>query len=413
MASRQNQQSTNSKSPFFYGYIVVAVSFCILIVVYGVYNAFGVFLKPVLTDFGWTRAMTSGAFSLAWIVHGLLGIAWGRMNDTFGPRWTMTIAGFLMGLGYLLMSQISHLWHFYLLYGVVIGAGVSGGFVPLTSTIARWFTRKRTMMTGIALAGTGMGGMIVPPVATLLILNYDWRVSYAVLGAVVLVFVMLLAQFLKRDPDRSGQMPYGEDIKAEHDVKSTPSTLREAVRVSYFWTMFVMFFALGYCTFSIMVHIVPHATDLGISEINAANVLATIGAIGVVGRIVLGVAADRIGNNNAFIVGFILMAVTLPWLVVSPDLWVFYLFAVIFGLASGGCIASESPLVAVVFGLDSHGLILGVLSSGFCLGAAAGPFVAGYLCDLTSNYQMALLASTGVAILGLVMGLILRLARKG
>ena len=186
-------QSPRARPRFFYGYIVVGAALIIMAVMYGAYNSFGIFFKPVLTDFNWTRAVTSGGLSLSWIVHGLLGIIMGRLTDRFGPRVVLTICGFLLGLGYLLMSQIGTVWQLYLFYGVIIGAGMGGSWVPIVSTVARWFVKRRNLMTGIVLSGVSIGTLIGAPVASRLISAYDWRMSYVIVGGIVLVVAVLAA----------------------------------------------------------------------------------------------------------------------------------------------------------------------------------------------------------------------------
>jgi MFS family permease len=406
LADQETFPLTDTKKPrVFYGYIVVVASFFIMVVNYGTANAFGVFFKPVLFEFGWTRAMTSGAFSLAKLVQGLLGIVMGGLTDRFGPRVVMTLCSFLLGLGYLLMSRISTPWHLYLFYGVIIGAGMSGAFVPLTSTVAKWFVERRSMMTGIVLTGIGTGTLIAPPVASRLISAHDWRVAYIILGGAVLVFIALAAQLLRRDPTQVGQRPYGRTKEEESRLTSgTPAfPLREAIYTSQFWLVSFMFLSLGFCIFAIMVHIVPHATDLGISTSSAANILATIGGMSIVGKVGLGIVADRIGNRWALIIGFILMSTSLFWLMPAREAWMLYLFAVVYGFAYGGSTTVESPLVADLFGLSSHGLIMGVTGLGFTIGAGAGPFVAAYIFDVTGSYQMAFLICAVVSLVGLIL----------
>jgi MFS family permease len=187
------------------------VAFFIMVMSWAVYNSFGVFFNPLLDEFSWTSAMTSGAFSLSMIIYGVLGIAVGALNDRFGPRIVVTFCGFLLGIGYLLMSQVNTLWQLYLFLGVIVGIGMSGVWVPQLSTVARWFVKRRTLMTGIVIAGAGIGQLIGPPVITRLISIYDWRLTFIILGGVVLVAMVLAAQFLKRDPVHMGQRPYGED----------------------------------------------------------------------------------------------------------------------------------------------------------------------------------------------------------
>lgn len=403
--SQEVRQSSRVEPRLFYGYIVVMAASCIMTAIWGTYYAFGVFFNPVLTEFGWTRAITSGAFSLSMILHGLLGIVSGGLTDRFGPRIVMTICGFLLGLGYLLMSQISAVWQLYLFYGVIIGTGMGGAFVPLMSTVARWFTKRRSMMTGIVLVGIGMGSLIAPPLATHFISTYDWRLSYAILGSIILIVIVLAAQLLRRDPIQMGQTPYGRNKGGEQwlTLETKAFSLKEAVCTKQFWLLLGMFFCFGFCLFTITVHIVPYAIEIGISAVRAANILATTGGMSIMGNFVLGSVADRIGNRRVFIIGFILMATVLFWLVPTVEAWRLYLFAIVFGLAHGGMGASESPLVAGLFGLSSHGLIFGVVGLGFTIGAAIGPFLAGHIFDVTGNYQVAFLVCAAMGVVGLIL----------
>jgi predicted MFS family arabinose efflux permease len=406
MPIQQVPPSPGARPRFFYGYIVVGSALLIMAIMYGAYNSFGIFFKPVLTDLDWTSAVTSSGFSLSWIVHGLLGIVMGRLTDRFGPRVVLTICGFLLGLGYILMSQIGTVWQLYLFYGVIIGAGMGGSWVPIVSTVARWFTNRRTLMTGIALSGVSIGTLVGAPVASRLISAYDWRTSYVIVSGIVLVVVVLAAQLLRRDPTQAKQRPYGEsEGEKQEPVSETHSlSLREAVRTRQFWLTSGMFFCFGFLLYTIITHIVPHAIELGISPIGAANILATTGGLSIAGRIVLGSAADRIGNRQVFIIGFILMAAALFWLVPAKEVWGLYLFAVVFGFAFGGCATSESPLVAGLFGLSSHGLILGAINVlGFTLGAAIGALIGGYIFDMAGSYQLAFIVCGAMSVVGLIL----------
>jgi MFS family permease len=144
------------------------------------------------------------------------------------------------------------------------------------------------------------------------------------------------------------------------------------------------------------------------SPTSAPNVLATVGGLSLVGRIVLGSAADRFGNRQIFVMGFILMAATLLWLVAAKEVWELYVFAAVFGFGFGGCATSESPLVAGLFGLSSHGLILGVMTLvGFTFGAAIGPFIAGHVFDINNSYQLAFVVAGAMSVVGLILTLLL------
>jgi MFS family permease len=402
------QSSSRAKPRLFYGYTVVVATFFIMMLMWGTISTFGVFFKPMLTDLGWTRAVTSGAFAVFWIIQGLLAIAMGGVNDRLGPRIVITVCGFILGLGFLLMSQTSALWQLYLFYGVIIATGMSGAFVPLTSTVSKWFVKRRSMMTGIVVSGIGVGQLIAPPLANWLISIYDWRISYIILGSMALVVVILVAQLLRRDPAQMGLMPYGES-KEEIELKGSTMafSLKEAASVRQLWLVLSMYFCLGFSMFTILVHIAPHATDLRFSATTAASILATAGCGGFIGRLVLGWVADRIGNRQVFIMGFVLMTAALFCLIPAAEAWMLYLLAAVIGFASGGCVMSESPLVAELFGLRSHGLILGVTSFGYCMGSAAGPFLAGYIFDVTGSYNVAFLVCAAVSVAGLILSAIL------
>ena len=389
-----------SKKPqFSYSYVIVMVSFLAMSIVFGTYFTFGVFLKPLLADFGWTTVMISGAFSLSMLVFGLLAIGTGGLNDKFGPRIMLSLSGALLALGFLLMSQISALWHLYLLYGLIIGTAVSCMWIPINSTIARWFVDRRSLMTGIVSTGTGFGGLIVPLLATQFILGYNWRVSFIVLGSIVLVIVTLAAQFMKRDPGSEHKASY---TKNPQEQETMEHSLREAARSKNFCLALGMEFFVGFCAVIILVHIVPHAIELGYSATSAASILATINGCSIGGRVLIGSSGDRIGSRMIFIIGFTIQATALFYLTMTSELWNLYLFAVVFGFASGGIVASESPLAASLFGLSSHGMIFGAFTLLGTFGASLSPFLAGYLFDINGNYNLAFLTAGAVGILGII-----------
>ena len=404
------------KPKFFYGYIVVLATFCIFAVGGGVWVVFGIFFEPMLTEFGWARAMLSGAFSLWVFVITLFGIGLGRLTDKFGPRSVVTACGLFLGLGFLLMSQVNTIWQLYLFYGVILGIGISGLWIPIIATVPRWFAKRMGMMLGIVLSGASVGGIIMPSLATRLIITYGWRTSYIIIGIIVLVLIILAAQFLRRDPAQMGQLPDGgNELKAESlDLQAGGMSLREAVHTRRFWILCAIFGCLWFSADAIWVHLVIHAIDLGIPAASAANILAIIGGASIVGRIVIGSTADRIGHKPALLIGFTLMIVSLLWLLVAKELWALYLFAVIFGFGSSGLVVLESPLAAKLFGLTSLGVILGSIEFVSTAFGAINPILAGYIFDITGSYQLAFRISVGVSVIGLILVLLLRpITRKG
>ncbi len=411
MTGQANFLSPETQQRSIHGYFIVGAAFIIMVVAFGMYIVYGVFFNSFLEEFGWSRAVTSGAYSLSSIVSGLLGIVMGGLTDRFGPRLVVTFCGVLLGAGYFLMSQIDTAWQLYLFFGVIVGTGMSGLWVPLMSIVARWFTGRRSLMTGIVISGLTIGQMIGPPVISRLIAAYEWRRSYVILGIAVFVVVVLAGQLLKRPPSRTEKT--ADNTVVKETVKSIDVSrdfsLQQAVRTVQFWLVVAVFFCFGFIAYGLAVHLVPHVTRLGISDINAANVLAVSGGIGIVGNFLLGgFIGDRIGNRRAFIIGCILAVVALVWLVPVKELWMLYLFAIVFGLGIGSMGTSESPLVARLFGLTSHGLIYGVTGLGFTFGGAVGPVIIGYICDVTGSYQTAFIVCAALSVLGLVLILVLK-----
>ena len=244
----------------------------IMAVTWGSFYSFGIFFKPVLAEFGWSRAAISMGYSLGFMVSGIFAIFAGRLSDRFGPRVVMTTCGFLVAAGYLLTSQIDAIWQLYLFYGIV-GIGSSGAYVPSISAITRWFVKRRGVMTGIAMAGIGLGTMIMSPLSNWLISNYGWRTSYVIVGIIAFVTITVAAQFIKRDPAKMGMKPYGEDVTGQRslNLETGGFSLRKAISTKQFWMLWTMFAFAEYSVHNINVHIIPHTTDLAILAASAAN----------------------------------------------------------------------------------------------------------------------------------------------
>jgi len=404
--------SENRQPRIFYGYIVAAASFLAITMMWGSANCFGVFFKPLLAEFGWTRATTSGAYSLCMIITGILSLVAGRLTDKIGPRLVITGCGLFLGAGYLLMSQVNTIWQLYLFYGVIIGIGMGGSFVPTATTVVRWFVKRRGMMAGITGSGVGIGTLIVPPVANWLISNYGWRISYIIVGSVALILTTLAAQFLKRDPSQIGCVPYGEsELEENRYVQSTGLSLQQALHTRLFWMFGIALICFGLNMGTVMVHIVSHAIGLGFSTASATGILAVIGGISVGGRVIVGSASDRIGNKIALVISFSLISIALLWLLAARELWMFYLFAIVFGFGYGGMAALAAPVVAELFGLSSLGAIMGVTMIFVGGAGAVGPVVAGHIFDITGSYSLAFTIYAVLSLISLV--LILRLKPAG
>ena len=377
-------------------------SFLILMIVWGAQYSFGVFFKPMLNEFGLSRAELSGAYSIGLVIQSVACIFTGKLCDKYGPRFVVTICGSLLGISYVVMSQVQAIWQIYIIFGVFVSIGVAGTWVPLLSTITRWFVVRRGLMSGITSAGVGAGVMLVPPLSSYFISNFGWRTSYIMIGLTVMILVIASAQMLKRDPSEIGQSALG--MSAHHDDHALHFTFKEALASMQFWLICGVFLMMGSCLQSILVHIVPHATDVGIAEVTAATIISVIGGVSIISKVSLGVVIDRVGNKPVAIMIASLMLVAFIVIQLSDTLWVLYLFAVIFAFGYGGFAAIQSPYLAELFGLKYHGTIFGFTI--FIIGLGAfGPFIAGKIFDATSSYRLAFVIMAIMSVLAILLAL--------
>lgn len=373
------------------GYSIVAACFMIQAVGIGTLVSYGVFFNALIQEFHWSRGAISGASSLALFLSGLLAIFVGRLNDSYGPRKLLGIASIFFGVGVMLLSQVHDLWQLYLFYGVIFGIGLSAVDVIALTTTARWFSYSRGIMTGIVKVGTGAGQFMIPFFASLLITAYGWRMANVVLGGFALVFLFILAKILQRDPrDSAESQPSGRAIDEQAVGNKTQEnsslSVKDAVRTGQMWIICGVNMLLVFALMIILVHIVPHASDIGLSTLQAAGALSTIGAVSMFGRFVCGVAIDRIGSKNVMVSCLFILISSLLWLQVAKSLWALYLFAAIYGIAHGGFFTAISPLVAEVFGTEAHGAVFGIVLFSGTTGGAVGPIIAGFMFDMLGSY---------------------------
>lgn len=391
------------KPRIFYGWVIVGASCIILSVAWGCQYSYGIFLTELCADLDWARAMVSGAYSLFFVWHGILYFVSGSLNDRYGPRFTLMISGIVMAIGYALMSILNASWQLYVFYGIVIGSGMGFCYVPLTSTVSRWFVKRRGTALGITAAGVGLGTLILAPFAQFLISRFDWRVSYLILAGLVVVLVLPVSRLMRLDPSEKGLLPLGmEEIAPESQRRGDFSSialdfsLKQATRAWQFWLLFVMYASLPFGVQMVMVHLKAYATDFGITPMVAATAVGLVGGSSILGRVAMGSVSDRIGRRAPFFVGGLLMGLMILWLLTARQPWQFYLFAALFGFGYGSWVPLFPAITADWFGTECHGSIFGVLSLGTGIGGGIGPLLAGYMSDTMGSYEMAFIAGAVV-----------------
>jgi MFS family permease len=363
----------------------------------------------MLDQFMWSSALLSGAYSLSVVVDGTVGILAGRFTDKLGPRKVLIFGGLLGGIGLILVSQVTAIWQMYILYGILVGTGLSAVFVPVVTNLPRWFIARRNTMSGVVLAGMGVGTLAMSPVIYWLITKYGWQTSYIFLGVFFLVIVVAAAQFMKLDPSQVGQVPYNKPSSGKQaylpEVRNY--TLSEAVRTRQMWMIFAMYFCFGYSGLSLMVHLVPHIIDIDISPAVAASVMAVMGGVNILGRLAFGAIGDRFGTLKTYLLGLATIGALLIWLLFIRDIWMLYIFGCLWGFASGGANSVQTPIVAEFFGVKSIGALFGVCGLGTMVGGSIGPVLVGWLFDVKGDYQIAFITCIALAVIGIGINLIL------
>lgn len=416
-------KSSSFSNSFFYGWIIVAACTTLLVMNSGLNFSFGVFFKPLIADFGWSRAVISGVISARWLVLAAFVIPIGRLTDKFGPAKIMGFCGLMIGLGLVLTSQVNSLWQLYLTYGLIFGIGASGTFSITTSTTARWFFKRQGLALGIVSSGVGLGTLTIVPLTERLITAFDWSRAFLILGISAWMIMITGALLLRRNPDDVGQLPYGMEEPIIHpsegkgcDTAPVASKigvgLRIAARTKSLWMIFLIVLLLSISMNMVMLHLVNYATDLHISSLISAIFVSIIGAGGIIGRLAMGSAADRIGASNALAICCVILTATLFWLVFSREPWMFFLFSVIFGFAYGGEIPQIPILVSQFFGFHALAALVATVTAALGIGGALGSWLGGQIFDITGSYQIAFTIAALASLCSLVITLMLKKERS-
>jgi len=396
----------------YFGWVIVFAAASIMMVFAIQMSTRGVFLTSLIDWFGWDRGDVSGAYSVSFIVSGLLALLSGRLTDRFGPRIVITFLGLLVGSGLLLMSTVSSIVHVYLIWALMIGVGSSCGITPILSTLPKWFNKRRGLVIGITFAGFSVGGIMWPPVVERLIANIGWQSTYMVVGLIILVIITALAQLMRQSPQKMGLQPYGEKGKVESTPRMQDSaamgfTLNQALKTVPYWLIALYRFCSMFVFQLIIVHIFPHAVDVGFSEITAAIIISITSISSTISRLLASFIADRIGYRLTLFLSASVLTLSLIVLVFSKELWHFYAFALLFGSAWGVSGVVQVTLITEFVGTRSLGTILGSLEIFLTVGGAIGVSIAGIIFDATGSYNTPFVICIVQALLVMVFSFIL------
>ncbi len=399
----------NKKPLFFYGWVILALSFVAMVLAHGARNSFSVFYLEILREFGWSRASTAGIFSVNLIAYGIAAPFAGALVDRFGPKRLFLIGGTILALATALCSRAQTIYHFYILFGLAGAIGSSLIAYPASAPVlARWFVRRRGMVFGIFDAGWG-AALLVVPLVQYLITQFGWRTSFIWVGVMVAVILLpLAALFSRHKPEDMGLLPDGIDpagmpkpapngteriVKLNKNPINIDWTLRRAMGTFRFWLIFCAFFCVfGFVPYFVVVHQIALVRDAGFSSTFAASVVILMAIMIILGNISASVS-DRIGREKTFSLGCFLLTLGLLMLLLlkkNSQSWMLYSYAVSLGLGLGITAPTLTAAVADMFQGNNFGSINGFMTLGFGLGGTVGPWFGGFVFDHTKSYSVAL-----------------------
>ena len=384
---------------------VVVASFLTQAFILGGVFSYGVFIPILETELGWSRTLLSAASSVGFLVMGMLAIPAGRLSDIVGPRLVLSVTGVLCGSGFVLMSTMEQPWQLILFFGLFVGIGLSSHDVVTLSTVAKWFDRRRGIMTAVVKIGTASGQMLIPIFASALFVWWGWRTALLVLGVIIAIMLLLVSQWMQRPVQALSGSAAKANGKSSAKTGSllTGVTIADAKRSRTLWLMCAIQFCFFPALMTIPLHIVAHAKDLGMTTQVAATVLSTLGGASIAGRLLIGLLFDRVGGKLSLKTCLTVLATSLvTFLIVNDAQWL-YLCALIYGIAHGGLFTVVSPTIAEYFGMKAHGAIFGTVVFFGTLGARLGPILAGIIYDWQGSYQLAFQILIVLACIGLIM----------
>lgn len=391
----------------FWGWFIVIGAFLIMGINYGARYCFGVFLKPMTEDLALPRSAISLAATINILLYAAGAIFVGRMLDRIAPRWIITAGAGLAACGYILTGFVNSSLGLYITYGLMVGLGTTGmGVVTCTSSVGKWFIRKRGLAIGVTSMGISFGTIVLTPLAGYIADFFSWKTGLILLGIITLVIGVAVSQTLMRktSPEAYGLMPDGD--KTTTPIITLP---RQTVYKISTWTIFkdLRFWTLAICqglafmvSMSVFVHQVAYATDNGIGKIVAASSLAAVSFTGFVGQFFFGWLSDHIKDPKySFSLGTAFMLTGMILLINARSVGELYIYALIYGFGYGS-LAPAIPIIAADrFGREILGSIYGLMTFFIGIGGSVGPILGGLIYDQTGSYKYLWLINIVVLVL--------------
>ncbi len=390
----------DSRSPLFYGWLIVGVCLLINFVSIGGRSSFTVFILPLEADFGWDRGEISLAASIGLLVNGFSQPFLGRVYDRYGARRVVVPSLIILGVSMLLLMQTFHLVFLIAMYGIVQAVATSGAGDPITGAmLAKWFRKHRATVLGISMAGASIGGMLLVPFTQYLISTTNWRTGWVVLGALILIFALPAAFFIFREsPEKMGLQPDGDAepvrqvgrnrklqaVEAKGPLET--ESWRRALRSAPIWQMCGAYFVCGATTAIMGTHFVPYAVDKGVTESTAALAFGIMNGLNIFGLVGISLISDKMGRKNLLALVYATRGLGYAALLLLPGGWGIWTFVGIGGFSWWATAPLTTSLTADVYGLRSLGTMNSIAFLAHQIGSAAAVQFGGEMRDVTGSY---------------------------
>ena len=389
-----------------YSSIVLATGFAVLFFNSGTRYAFGLMLKPMTDDLGWSRSELSLALAAFMVVSALAMPFAGRLVDRYSIRSVLAIGGLIGAVGIGLTGQVQSHWHLFVVYGLVYAVGHAATSIPTVSVmISRWFVRRRGFANSVAVSGNAIGQLVIIAVLASLLSSLGWRTSYAVLGAANLIIVvpLVLAAVRSRPPSSCCS---SEGESADRDENRGPSApavpIRGIIASKELWLLIVIYGVCGFQDFFVATHVVAFAIDQGMDGLLAGNVLALMGVLGLIGVLTSGFLSDAFGVTRPVMLCFIIRLPVFAFILFVQETPAIAAFAFLYGFT----FLMTAPLTVVfagnLFGPSRLGAVSGLINAVHQIAGGLGAFVGAVIFDRWESYDGAFALMAALAVVAIV-----------
>ena len=392
-----------------YGWVVVFAGMLMTCIGIGAMVSLAVFLLPMAEQTGWSRSGISSVATIDFLGMGIGSIVWGMLSDRIGARRVVLLGGCLLVIGLAMASRATTLLELQLTFGVLVGVAAGSFYAPMIAVATGWLEHRRNLAAALVSAGMGMGSMVVAPFAGWLLGQYDWRTSMLIIG-IAAACLVLPAGFLVREPPRPEQAT-GAGNAQDATARDFPLTAAQAFFKPQFVVIALANFACCAAHSGPIFHMVTYAAFCGLAPMVAVSVYSLAGLSGLGGRLGLGMIADRIGAKPTLVAGLTLQALAIGAYVFVDTLPMFYLLAIVFGIAYGGVMPLYAVLVRDLFGPRIMGTMFGAVTMFASLGMALGPGAGGFVFDTWGDYSRLHIGSFAIGLCAAAVALIFRPAR--